>query len=34
MKDPFMNDPQYKDKPMPFDMQRMAYGGFRVIVEQ
>ena len=33
MKDPFMNDPAYKDKPMPFDMKRMAYGGFKVLVE-
>jgi len=33
MKDPFMNDPDKKEKPMPFDMKRMAYGGFNVIVE-
>ncbi len=33
MKDPFMNDPDQKDMPMPFDMKRMAYGGFNVIVE-
>jgi len=33
MKDPLMNPPRYKDKPMPFDMKRMAYGGFKVIVE-
>lgn len=32
MKDPFMNDPEMKDKPMPFDMKRMAYGGFEVLV--
>jgi uncharacterized protein YbaA (DUF1428 family) len=32
MKDPLMNDPTYKDKPMPFDMKRMSYGGFKVIV--
>lgn len=32
MKDPFMNDPKYKDKPMPFNMKRMVYGGFKVIV--
>lgn len=25
---------QYKDSPMPFDMKRMAYGGFEVIVEK
>lgn len=23
---------KYKDKPMPFDMRRMAYGGFKVVV--
>jgi len=33
MKDPFMNDPQFKDKPMPFDVKRMVYGGFRVLVD-
>jgi uncharacterized protein YbaA (DUF1428 family) len=33
MQDPLMNDPKLKDKPMPFDMKRMAYGGFRVFVE-
>jgi uncharacterized protein YbaA (DUF1428 family) len=33
MKDPFMNDPDQKDMPMPFDMKRLAYGGFNVIVE-
>lgn len=32
MKDPFMNDPAYTGKTMPFDMKRMAYGGFTVIV--
>lgn len=32
MKDPLMNDPKYKDKPMPFDMKRMAYGGFKILV--
>lgn len=31
MQDPAMNDPALKDNP-PFDMKRMAYGGFRVIV--
>jgi uncharacterized protein YbaA (DUF1428 family) len=31
MKDPSMNDPAYKE--MPFDMKRMAYGGFKVLVE-
>jgi len=33
MKDPFMNDPKYKDKPMPFDMKRTVYGGFSTIVK-
>ena len=33
MKDPSMNDPRYRDRPMPIDMKRMAYGGFQVIVE-
>ena len=33
IKDPIMNDPKYKDKPMPFDDKRMAYGGFKVLVE-
>lgn len=32
MKDPMMNDPKYKDMPMPFDMKRMSYGGFKTIV--
>ena len=34
MKDPRMNDPQGKDMIMPFDIKRMAYGGFKVIVEK
>lgn len=34
MKDPLMNDPKMKDMPMPFDMKRMAYGGFKAIVEK
>src|SRR5262245_33373232 len=33
MKDPMMNDPAWKDKEMPFDMKRFAYGGFRVVVD-
>ena len=33
MKDPLMTAPQQKDEEMPFDMKRMAYGGFNVIVE-
>jgi len=32
MKDPAMNDPKWKDKPMPFDMKRFSYGGFKVEV--
>lgn len=32
MKDPVMNDPKKKDKPMPFEMKSMAYGGFASIV--
>jgi alkaline phosphatase len=31
MKDPSMKDPEFKE-PMPFDMKRVAYGGFKVIV--
>jgi uncharacterized protein YbaA (DUF1428 family) len=33
MKDPIMNDPKNKDMRMPFDMKRMAYGGFNAIVD-
>jgi uncharacterized protein YbaA (DUF1428 family) len=33
MKDPAMNDPSMKDMPMPFDIKRMAYGGFTVVVD-
>ena len=33
MSDPSMNDPKNKNKPMPFDVKRMAYGGFKAIVE-
>lgn len=32
MSDPAMNDPKYQDQLMPFDMKRMAYGGFKVMV--
>ena len=32
MKDPAMNDPMYKDMPMPMDMKRFAYGVFKVVV--
>jgi len=31
MKDPLMNDPEWL-KSIPFDIKRMAYGGFKVIV--
>ncbi|MGH9921459.1 MAG: DUF1428 domain-containing protein [Nitrososphaerales archaeon] len=33
MKDPVMNDPKYKDMPMPFDVKRMVYGGFKILVD-
>ncbi len=33
MKDHAMNDPKWKDKPMPFDMKRFAYGGFVTVVD-
>ena len=33
MKDPAMNDPKNMTMPMPFDMKRFAYGGFKVIVD-
>lgn len=32
MSDPSMQDPSWKDKPMPWDMNRMAVGGFKVLV--
>jgi uncharacterized protein YbaA (DUF1428 family) len=32
MKDPVMNNPEWKDLPMPFDMKRFSYGGFKVEV--
>lgn len=31
MKDPSMNDPEMH-KSMPFDMKRMTYGGFKVLI--
>ena len=34
MNDPIMKDPKWKDMPMPFDIKRMAYGGFKAIVEK
>jgi uncharacterized protein YbaA (DUF1428 family) len=33
MKDPMMNPPNQKGKPMPFDMKRMAWGGFKAVVD-
>lgn len=33
MKDPMMDQKKWENKPMPFDMKRMAYGGFEVIVD-
>lgn len=33
MQDPAMSPEAWKDKPMPFDMKRMAYGGFKVLVD-
>ena len=33
MTDPVMNDPKWAGKAMPFDMKRMAMGGFKVVVE-
>ena len=33
MKDPMMTDPKNKDMSMPFEMNRMAYGGFTTIVD-
>jgi uncharacterized protein YbaA (DUF1428 family) len=34
MKDSMMNEKKWKNKPMPFDMKRMAYGGFKAIVSK
>ena len=33
MKDPAMNDPAWVGQPMPFDIKRMHYGGFEVMVD-
>lgn len=33
MADPAMDGSDWKDKPMPFEMSRAAYGGFKAIVE-
>ena len=32
-KDPFMQDPENQPSQMPFDTKRLAYGGFRILVE-
>jgi len=34
MADPLMNSTEGKDMPMPFDMKKVAYGGFSVLVEK
>lgn len=33
MSDPAMSPEKMKDKPMPFDMRRLSYGGFEVLVD-
>ncbi|MGH9788917.1 MAG: DUF1428 domain-containing protein [Candidatus Acidiferrales bacterium] len=33
MKDPLMSPEAWKDRPMPFDMKRVAYAGFKAIVD-
>lgn len=33
MADPAMNDPQWQNQPMPFEMKDMSYGGFKAFVE-
>lgn len=33
MKDPAMNDPTNGGQPMPFDVSKMAYGGFKTIIK-
>ncbi|MCL6088901.1 MAG: DUF1428 domain-containing protein [Candidatus Marsarchaeota archaeon] len=33
MKDPSMSPEAWKDKPMPFDIRRVSYGGFKAMVE-
>ena len=34
MKDPSMSPDKMKDFPMPFEMNRMTYGGFKTIVQK
>lgn len=33
MNDPAMSAERWKDSPMPFDMKRMAYGGFKTLLD-
>lgn len=33
MKDPVMHDQKWKNMPMPWDMKRFSYAGFKVIVD-
>jgi len=33
MKDPLLNDPKYAAQSMPFNIKRMAWGRFKVLVE-
>lgn len=33
MKDPVMQDPKWATMPMPFDVKRFSYGGFKVVVD-
>jgi uncharacterized protein YbaA (DUF1428 family) len=33
MKDPFMNSPEQQNQPMPFDVKRTTFGGFKTIVD-
>ena len=33
MSDPSMHDPEVMNMEMPFDMKKMAYGGFKVLVD-
>ena len=33
MKDPAMSPEKWKNKPMPFEMKRMAVGGFKTLVD-
>lgn len=33
MEDPLMSDPKWKDRPIPFDMKRLGFAGFKVLVD-